>query len=193
MYKIKKYLIATLLLLVPIFIIILLYNNFLSTKSQLKRILKEKDFTYEQGEYTKQTSVLSEEEYFKIKKQQENAYTEKMYFDIDNYTLKKSSMDYYNGLTSILNAIFMYKEGYLEYNYELNYNNNSQTFIFEGYYLMSGDYLKCNLINSQKNNLNSNEKETICESIEKEIDRFSNQAVSLFEDTRLEDKMLDIY
>ena len=189
----KKLIIIIIILITSIFIFTLYNNKSNKTTNQIKKILKETGFKLDNGEYTKQTSVLSEEEYYKLSDKLKNAYTEKMYFDINNYILKKSSMDYYNNLASILNANFLYKEGCIEYNYELNYNKSNKTFIFEGEYIMSGDSFECELINSQNYYLTNEEKEVICSNIEKEIDKFRRQAESLFEDTKLEQKMLYLY
>ena len=108
----RKIIIITIIILIISALIFILYNNSKNTTNQIKTILTKTGFKLENGEYTKQTSVLNEEEYYKLSDSLKNAYTEKMYFDINNYILKKNSMDYYNNLASILNADFLYKEGY---------------------------------------------------------------------------------
>ncbi len=180
-----------LVIIIIIALIIIKIFFFPSTTSQIKSILKKNGFELNDGIYIKETSEIDQEEYYDNINNNINSYNETMYFDIDTKELKKVSLEYYNGLTISLNLIYSYEEEYISFNYEANENNKE--ILLTGKYYSSGDTFECNLMDSSKNSISSNDKNTICNTIEKEVNHFFDESQSLFKNTKLTEKLSKLY
>ena len=183
-------------ILIIIFIIILLIILikmffFPSTNKQIKKILINDGFKLEDGIYAKQTSKLSRDEFYDNIDNNINSYNETMYFDINTYELKKVTMDYYNGMTIILNLNYSYEDELVSFNYEANENNKG--ILFTGNYYTSGDAFECELMKSSKNSISKAEENIICNTIEKEVNHFFDETQNIFRKTNLSDKLSKLY
>ena len=176
-----------------IILILVLIKIFLfpSTKSQIKKILINDGFKLEDGIYIKETSELTQDEYYDNVENNINSYNETMYFDMNTYELKKVNMDYYNGMTIILNLNYSYEKELISFNYEANEANKG--ILFTGNYYVSGDALECELMNSSKNSISKVEKKTICDTIEKEVNHFFDESQNIFRKTNISDKLSKLY
>lgn len=178
------FIIVLLILLIKIFF-------FPSTNKQIKKILKNDGFRLESDIYTKQTSKLSRDEYYDNIDNNINSYNETMYFDINTYELKKVSMDYYNGMTITLNLNYSYEDEYVSFTYEATENKKGA--LFTGDYYSSGDTFECRLMDSNKDILSKTNQQTICNTIEKEVNHFYDESQDLFKNTNLINKISKIY
>lgn len=183
--------IITLIIIIFIIAILLKIFFFPSTTRQIKTILKHYNFTLEDGIYVKQTSELSQEDFYDNIEKGIDSYNETMYFDIDTYELKKVILEYFEGMNITLNLNYSYEEEYISFDYEASENNKN--LLFTGKYYTSGDVFECNPMDSNKNIITTNQEQTICTTIEKEVNHFFNESQGLFKNTNLIDKISKLY
>ena len=175
-----------LIILIIIIIVILLGVMWFLTREtfddKLRNYLLDNDFVLEDDLYTKQISDISLDEYYEQIDYGNDATYEVLYFDIYNYQLLETNMDYYDGVAMILSSIYDFKDDTLIYTSEVGLNGVNV--IFDGSYDGNRKKMTCN-VSSSKINLSSGDENIICDIIDNNIEDFYDEATNLITDDEL--------
>ncbi len=175
-----------LIILIIVIIVILLGVMWFLTREtfddKLRNYLLDNDFVLEDDLYTKQISDISLDEYYEQIDYGNDATYEVLYFDIYNYQLLETNMDYYDGVAMILSSIYDFKDDTLIYTSEVGLNGVNV--IFDGSYDGNRKKMTCN-VSSSKINLSSGDENIICDIIDNNIEDFYDEATNLITDDEL--------
>lgn len=175
-----------LIILIIVIIVILLGVMWFLTREtfddKLRNYLLDNDFVLEDDLYTKQISDISLDEYYEQIDYGNDATYEVLYFDIYNYQLLETNMDYYDGVAMILSSIYDFKDDTLIYTSEVGLNGVNV--IFDGSYDGNRKKMTCN-VSSSKINLSSDDENIICDIIDNNIEDFYDEATNLITDDEL--------
>ena len=181
-----------LIILIIVIIVILLGVMWFLTREtfddKLRNYLLDNDFVLEDDLYTKQISDISLDEYYEQIDYGNDATYEVLYFDIYNYQLLETNMDYYDGVAMILSSIYDFKDDTLIYTSEVGLNGVNV--IFDGSYDGNRKKMTCN-VSSSKINLSSGDENIICDIIDNNIEDFYDEATNLITDDELIEGMKD--
>ena len=184
-YKKKK-----LIIVIIIIIVILLGAMWLLTREtfddRLRNYLLANDFVLEDDLYTKQISDINLDEYYEQIDYGNDATYEVLYFDIYNYQLLGTTMDYYDGVSNIISSIYDFKNNDLTYTSEVSLDG--VTVIFDGSYDGDKRQLVCD-VSSSSVNLDSDDINTICDIINNNVEDFYEEATNLIGDQELVEGM----
>ncbi len=184
-YKKKK-----LIIVIIIIIVILLGAMWLLTREtfddRLRNYLLANDFVLEDDLYTKQISDINLDEYYEQIDYGNDATYEVLYFDIYNYQLLGTTMDYYDGVSNIISSIYDFKNNDLTYTSEVSLDG--VTVIFDGSYDGDKRQLVCD-VSSSSVNLDSDDINTICDIINNNVEDFYEEATNLIDDQELVEGM----
>ena len=111
---------------------------------------------------------------------------EVLYFDIYNYQLLATNMDYYDGVSMVLSSIYDFKDNSLTYTSEVSLDG--VTVIFDGSYDGDKRQLVCD-VSSSSVNLDSDDINTICDIINNNVEDFYEEATNLIDDQELVEGM----
>ena len=175
-----------LIILIIVIIVILLGVMWFLTREtfddKLRNYLLDNDFVLEDDLYTKQISDISLDEYYEQIDYGNDATYEVLYFDIYNYQLLETNMDYYDGMSMVLSSIYDFKDDTLIYTSEVGLNGVNV--IFDGSYDGNRKKMTCN-VSSSKINLSSGDENIICDIIDNNIEDFYDEATNLITDDEL--------
>ncbi len=184
-YKKKK-----LIIVIIIIIVILLGAMWLLTREtfddRLRNYLLANDFVLEDDLYTKQISDINLDEYYEQIDYGNDSTYEVLYFDIYNYQLLGTTMDYYDGVSNIISSIYDFKNNDLTYTSEVSLDG--VTVIFDGSYDGDKRQLVCD-VSSSSVNLDSDDINTICDIINNNVEDFYEEATNLIDDQELVEGM----
>ena len=175
-----------LIILIIVIIVILLGVMWFLTREtfddKLRNYRLDNDFVLEDDLYTKQISDISLDEYYEQIDYGNDATYEVLYFDIYNYQLLETNMDYYDGMSMVLSSIYDFKDDTLIYTSEVGLNGVNV--IFDGSYDGNRKKMTCN-VSSSKINLSSGDENIICDIIDNNIEDFYDEATNLITDDEL--------
>ena len=178
----KKKLIILIIIIIVIILGVIWFFTRESFDDKLRNYLLDNDFVLEDDLYTKQISDISLDEYYEQIDYGNDATYEVLYFDIYNYQLLETNMDYYDGVAMILSSIYDFKDDTLIYTSEVGLNGVNV--IFDGSYDGNRKKMTCN-VSSSKINLSSGDENIICDIIDNNIEDFYDEATNLITDDEL--------
>ena len=180
-YK-KKELIILIIIIIVIVLGVMWFFTRETFDDRLRNYLLDNDFVLEDDLYTKQISDINLDEYYEQIDYGNDATYEVLYFDIYNYQLLETDMDYYDGVSMILSSIYDFKDNSLIYTSEVSLDG--VTVIFDGSYDGDKKKLVCD-VSSSDVNLSSDDKNTICDGINTNVEDFYKGATNLIDDDEL--------
>ena len=111
---------------------------------------------------------------------------EVLYFNTDTYELTKNKTTYQDEITKDFTSTYNYTNNNLNYTYRINYNNTN--IIMEGTYNINNKRFTCEPTFSYQIDIEKSKKD-ICNKIELEVELFSYETQTLFDNPKLLDYM----
>ena len=192
--KVNKKKIKIIIILIIIIIIMLLIipkiTNKKDSKNVVKNYIEKKGFSQVEKSniYSKIISNTTLDEYFENTENNIATEYQVLYFNLSNYKLSKTYMEYKDNVYRYYTPTYDYKTNTIEYEYEIS--------IEDGYINLTGSYnvkskkITCNIGNSKNINTNSeNLKETICNKILYNTKDFGIEALELMSNSTVINKL----
>ena len=192
--KVNKKKIKIIIILIIIIIIMLLIipkiTNKKDSKNVVKNYIEKKGFSQVEKSniYSKIISNTTLDEYFENTENNIATEYQVLYFNLSNYKLSKTYMEYKDNVYRYYTPTYDYKTNTIEYEYEIS--------IEDGYINLTGSYnvkskkITCNIGNSKNINTNSeNLKEAICNKILYNTKDFGIEALELMSNSTVINKL----
>lgn len=165
--------------IILIIILAIIIKVMSSTNNNIESYLRDNGFVLEEDGsalYRKKITDLDVEE-FEIKmSNKEDAVSEIMYFNINNYQLSKKKLGYEDEIFITFVPKYDYTSNMITYNYRIVYNNSS--LIFSGDYNVKNQYFTCD--NEYNYNFDAiSEKNVLCDRIEDDVLLFKDEVLEL--------------
>lgn len=184
----KKKIIIITSIIALLLILILIISLFKNPQTEIIEYLQSIEFVNENTTnlYSKQISNNTLEQHNKnIENNIESEY-EILYFNTDTYELTKNKIAYKDEITKDFTPTYNYKNNKLNYIYRINYNNTN--IIMEGTYNINNKTFTCIPTFSYQIDIEKSKKD-ICNKIKLEVELFSYETQTLFDNPQLLDYM----
>ena len=184
--KDKKLIITIILTILILTILVILNINANNIEPKLESYLKKENFKLTEGTrtYYKKLSKIDRDTYLNNIDQKINSNTEYLYFNIDDYSLTNTYMEYENDITRYFTGLYNYQESKLTFIYEVTHSDVYVT-VNGSYDTLSKKY-KCNIDSFNSNENPNTIKNKFCNTAKYHVTKFANTASSLFNNNILE-------
>lgn len=178
---------------IGIFIILLVAFKLITQKtttSKVKEYITKKGFNQVEKTniYSKEISEITIDEYFKNADDNIESKYQTLYFDLNNYQLSKTQMEYRNNIYSYFTPTYNYKNNSFNFEYEITFKDGYINFYGE-YDIENKDFI-CDIKNYKNMNAqSSSNQEIICNKILYDMKSFSIEALELIDNSKLINEM----
>ena len=178
------------LIIIVFFIILFKIITNKSTSQKIDKYIEDKGFVLSKDTniYEKKISSMSAKDYYSTVDNGNDANYSVMYFNTNEFTLLKDSTFYSNGVTSIFDGTFDYKDDSLKYIYEVSTNNSY--IMFEGDYDIDSKEFSCDVTYYENiNPYQDNNNLVLCEKISYDAADFADEVKDLITNPSLLEKI----